>query len=113
MIIIFPSNSTKPRQPDDDYRAEWDAANEIGLRTAVADHDEVSRGNIARGLRFLPDTAGDPILAYRGWMMRAEEYTALWDALRKRGFEPITSPDAYRTCHHLPENYPLKGLFYP
>lgn len=107
MLLLFPSNPTQPRLPDSDYRAEWDAALALGLRTASVDHDELVRGNLDRALRFLPDSDGDPILLYRGWMMRAESYAALSAAVRSRGFEPITSPEAYRICHHLPDSYPF------
>lgn len=107
MIVLFPSNPTQPRLPDDDYRTEWDAALALGLRTASVDHDEMIRGNIGRALRFLPDLAGDPVLLYRGWMMRTEAYSAYIAAVRERGYEPITSSEAYRTCHHLPDSYPF------
>ena len=107
MIVLFPANPTQPRLPDSDYRAEWDAALALGHRTAAVDHDELVRGNLGRALRFLPESADDPILLYRGWMMRAAEYSALVAAVRERGFEPITSPEAYRICHHLPDGYPF------
>jgi hypothetical protein len=107
VLALFPSNPTQPRLPDDDYRAEWDAALALGLRSAPVDHDELVHGNIGRALRFLPDPAGDPVLLYRGWMLRTEAYTAFVAAVRERGFEPVTSPQSYRTCHHLPDSYPF------
>ncbi|MBA3936010.1 MAG: ATP-grasp domain-containing protein [Planctomycetes bacterium] len=62
---------------------------------------------MGRALRFLPEPAGDPTLLYRGWMMRAETYAAFIAAVRERGFEPVTAPEAYRACHHLPDSYPF------
>jgi hypothetical protein len=107
MIVLFPSNPIQPRLPDGDYRTEWDAALTLGFRTGVVDHDELVSGNLGRALRFLPEQGGDPILLYRGWMMRAEAYAAFIAAVRDLGFNPITSPDAYRICHHLPANFSL------
>ena len=40
-------------------------------------------------------------------MVRPSEYHALYDALLARGLLLINNPDAYRTCHYLPESYPL------
>jgi len=97
----------QPRLPDVDYCAEWDAALTLGFRTEVVDHDELVSGNMGRALRFLPELGGDPILLYSGWMMRAEAYAVFIAAIREQGFEPITSPEAFRICHHLPASFPF------
>jgi hypothetical protein len=39
-------------------------------------------------------------------MMRPEAYTRFTAALSQRGLAPITTPEAYRVCHYLPESYP-------
>jgi hypothetical protein len=74
---------------------------------AAIDHDELVRGNVDRALRFLPAPSADASVVYRGWMVLAEAYAGMTEALRARGYVPLTSEDAYRTCHHLPENYQL------
>lgn len=107
MLVLVPSDPSRPRSPDPDYRAEWDAACALGARVAVVDHEAITRGDPDAALRFLPAIGGDRRAIYRGWMMRAEAYAAFVEALSARGFEPITSASAYRTCHHLPEGYPF------
>ena len=42
---------------------------------------------------------------YGGWMLTAEEYTKLYDALLEQGVRLLNDPAAYKHCHHLPESY--------
>ena len=43
----------------------------------------------------------------RGWMLRPDQYTQLYDALQAKGLHLINTPAAYRHCHYLPESYPI------
>lgn len=95
--ILFPHNPLEPRKPDFDFEDQHRAALEAGFEVGILDTD---RGELAR---LYPD--GDVL--YRGWMVTADRYAELYNALEGRGLRLLTSPEAYRQCHHLPGWYGL------
>lgn len=98
--ILFPHNPLEPRKPDFDFEDQHKAALEAGFEVGIIDTD---LAELAR-----PLTPG-PVL-YRGWMVSADRYGHIYDALAERGLQLMTSPAAYRLCHHLPGWYPsLQG----
>jgi hypothetical protein len=56
--------------------------------------------------------AGEQVL-YRGWMLAADRYPTLSNAIRAQGAYPFTEPDQYTLCHHLPQWYPLLAEWTP
>lgn len=107
-VLLFPTDSLERSQVERDYKAEWLAAQNAGFETVLFDFDALRRGdNLEAVLRRVPETKVPQTLIYRGWMLRAEEYTRLFDGLKRRGRNLINSSEAYRFAHHLPKNYEL------
>lgn len=44
-------------------------------------------------------------MLYRGWMLDAPAYRELCSAIGEQGGQPLTSPEQYLHCHHLPNWY--------
>jgi hypothetical protein len=106
--ILFCADPLAPTQVDPDYQAEATAAREAGFGVVLCDFERlVQAGNVAGALRRVPPTVHPTLLLYRGWMLTTERYTALSAGLRARGYQPITTPDAYRIAHELPSAYPF------
>jgi hypothetical protein len=108
MQIIFCADPLAPRAVDDAYTDEARAAMGSGLEYHLISYERlVYEHDAAAAVRRVPAATAPELALYRGWMLRPSEYQALYDALRARGIELINSPVAYRTCHYLPESYPL------
>ncbi len=102
-LILFPNQPFTPREIDADFADELAAAKAAGLSTALIDHTRAAEGDSLGAVRLV---ATEPATAvYRGWMMRARHYAAFHAALAERGATLVNDPDAYRFCHHLPDNY--------
>ncbi len=104
MLILFPSQPFSPREVDGDFELELRAAQQAGLATALIDHTRVVEGAVAAAVARVPEGAQTAL--YRGWMLKPDQYRLLYDALQARGVLLLNSPQAFRTCHYLPESYP-------
>lgn len=109
-MLLVPSDPLAPRRVDPHLAAEADAARSCGLPVAVVDHDEVVRAgaeDVSAAVRAVPrGTPGRPTTAlYRGWMIPAERYATLAQALAERDVVLLTGPEAYRRAHELPGWY--------
>lgn len=100
--FLFPADPSQPDKPDEFFGDQLAALGSAGL-TASLIADEVLSGR-RRRLRGIP-VAGRVV--YRGWMVNAEQYGHLFDAVRQAGGTPLTSPGEYLAAHHLPNWYPL------
>ncbi len=111
--LLFPSDPRGLNAPDPTFAAEHEAARSVGFACLRFDLEALTRGDVARALRRVPDGSGAEVL-HRGWMMPPERYRALHDALRERAWAPLVSPWGYEQAHHLPRAYPLlAGLTAP
>lgn len=101
MTILMPCEPGMTRRIDQTWERERNALIAMGENVALLDHDQIQRGDAEAALQKckLP-THGT--LAYRGWMIRPQNYAALDEALQRRGLRLLTSPEQYRRCHHLP-----------
>jgi len=104
--IVFCSDPLEPRQPDETFQREAASAAMLGFQRFLIDHDALDHNHNAAMAtkRVRPDTSVNSV--YRGWMMRAEDYRALYDALNAKGASLINTPEQYAACHHAPESYP-------
>jgi hypothetical protein len=108
MRIIFCADPLAPRAMDDAYADEARAAIGCGLEYSLINYEQLVREQqAATAVRRVPLAPAPQLAIYRGWMLRPSDYQALYDALLMRGLRLINTPDAYRTCHYLPESYPL------
>jgi len=104
-VLLFPSLPYRPSEIDPDYASERDAARAHGFATALVDHTRVVSGEAVEAVRGVPSGQGAAV--YRGWMLRPEQYEAMYAALEAKGVVLQSTPTAYRTCHYLPESYPF------
>lgn len=104
MKIIFCQDPLSENDPDSMYIDEVAAATHSGLDFelldygAIADHD-----NPARAVRDIPVHDSIEPAIYRGWMLSAQQYSALYDALISRGIRLINTAEQYRFTQHLPQ----------
>ncbi|TDZ98402.1 ATP-grasp domain-containing protein [Mycobacteroides salmoniphilum] len=98
-MLLVPADPLRPRRPDEHFADEAAAARELGVPVALIDHDAVAEDALA-ATSLVPQ--GDSVAVYRGWMLRAEHYTAMESALVRRGVRLRTSAEQYRAAHELP-----------
>lgn len=95
-LILFPEHPLERGQPDPDFEAERNAAEECGFRTGLTERKNAP----GRAL-------------YRGWMLKPAEYLELFQRLDAGGVRLINTPEEYRHCHHLPSTLPVLGDWTP
>jgi hypothetical protein len=84
------------------------AAQAAGLKTSLISYEAlVDERDAEAAVRHVEPRAQCELAIYRGWMLRPEAYTRLFDALAALGVMLINSPAAYRHCHYLPESYEI------
>jgi hypothetical protein len=106
LIVVFCADPFDPRKPDPAFRREAEAAQRLGIPRIVFDHDVLERSHDA-ATATKRIQMGEPVNAvYRGWMVRAEDYRALYDALSAKNVRLVNTPAEYSACHHIPEIYP-------
>jgi hypothetical protein len=109
MQILYPPDPSNAKAPDDHFAAEYGAASSMGLPLSLFSFEDFVTGTFrARPLL----AAGEQVL-YRGWMLAADRYPALANAIRSQGAYPFTEPEQYTFCHHLPRWYPLLAELTP
>jgi hypothetical protein len=107
--ILYPSDPSNSKAPDEPFAAEFNAASVHGLPLSLFSFEDLAAGVFRARPLFV---AGEQIL-YRGWMLAAECYPALANAIRAQGARPFTEPEQYTLCHHLPQWYPLLAELTP
>ena len=108
MRAIFCADPLSPRVPDAAYQEEADAAGAAGFGVDLISFERlVHEGDATAAVRRVVPARSPELAVYRGWMLRAEQYTALYDALLRLDIHLINTPGAYRICHELPSSYPL------
>ena len=116
-LVIFPSVPFGPREIDPDFETEQAAAKRAGFTTALVDHTRLMAGDVAVSVARVPERAGAAV--YRGWVLTPHQYSAMHAVLAARETRLLNSPEAYRTCHYLPESYPFiaehtpKSVWFP
>ncbi len=106
MRVLFPSDSIDRSQPDEAFAREVELARASGASVGIVNTDLLGSADEAeRAVRRIPPTAASESAIYRGWMLSAAAYERLHAALAARGTMLVTSPGAYRFCHHLPASY--------
>jgi ATP-grasp domain, R2K clade family 3 len=107
MRVLFPSQPFESMSVDAAFEAERRAAQGAGLETCLINAEALDEGAHEKATRRLPQLEADEVALYRGWMISATSYAALYDALARRRLRLVNDADQYRHCHHLPESYPL------
>lgn len=114
MLLIYCADPLHPGQPDSAYQEEVAAAKAAGLAYELVSYEALVDDNDAKSaVRRIPEQSPRVTAIYRGWMLRPEQYTRLYDALATKGVRLINDPTAYRHCHYLPEWYPQLDGYTP
>jgi len=88
---------------EDTFELEADAVDALGIEAHVLNVDLVLDGEAERAVRRIPRDVG-PLL-YRGPILTAEEYEALYEAAIERGGELVVDPHAYEHALYVPEHH--------
>jgi hypothetical protein len=88
---------------EDAFELEADAVDALDIEAFVISADLVVDDEAERAVRRVPRGAGR--LLYRGPILTAEEYEALYEAVQGRGAELVVDPTAYEHALYVPEHY--------
>lgn len=106
MVIVFCADPIEAKRPDTTFRHEAEAAALLGIPWLLIDHDALERRHDVQAALRRAKAAEPGEAVYRGWMLRAEDYALLFDALAAMGIRLINSPAEYAACHWGPLAYP-------
>ncbi|MBV2357599.1 ATP-grasp domain-containing protein [Streptomyces sp. J2-1] len=101
--LLICCDPLRPRRADPHFAESASAAEELGARVALLDHEALARGRVEEAVAGVPRGLGP--LWYRGWMVPGERYAELADALARRGSQLVTGAASYRRAHELPGWY--------
>lgn len=102
--LLYPGNYMDYRSVEDDMKEEYTAALDTGLfQILLFNYDEWLTGERFRMTKY-DKVIGD--IVYRGWMLKPEEYAALYVLLQEKGISLLTSPAEYSALHLFPNVYP-------
>jgi ATP-grasp domain-containing protein len=102
VLVLFCADPFEVTVPDEPYTAEAAAAAAAGLEVGLIDYEALVAGDARRAARKVRES-GEAL--YRGWMLTPARYSELEQALAERGVRLLTSAEAYRRCHYLPDSY--------
>jgi ATP-grasp domain, R2K clade family 3 len=102
MRFLFPSSYFNSKQVDEAYSAEVDCLRNLGFETSVISLEALVSGSSK--IHPLPDPGSK--LIYRGWMLSADDYLRLVNAVSNTGADLWISHAEYLSTHYLPNWYP-------
>ncbi len=105
MLVVMCSDPFETRRVDEDWAAERAVALARGLRVELVHWESVVAGEGDEAVRRVSARSEPERALYRGWMLTPDQYRLLFEALRGRGVELITSPERYAWAHTLPGWY--------
>jgi ATP-grasp domain, R2K clade family 3 len=103
MRFLFPSDYFHPQQVDPAYAAQLAYLQNLGFETAVISLEALSAGSA----KIFPMPAPGSNIIYRGWMLSAQAYSQLVNAIVHSGADMWIADEEYLATHHLPNWYPL------
>ena len=114
MKIVFCEDPLRARKVDEVYQPEADAITALGLKYSLVNFETlVNAADPEHSVnRVLAETEATTAV-YRGWMLRPDQYAALYTALNAKGLRLLNDPAAYQHCHYLPESYGVIASFTP
>jgi len=89
----------------DRFEYEAHAAEQLNIPYHVIPIESIVNEEFAFALEHLPPGCGRRWI-FRGWMLSAEEYTGLYEAMLDRGDSLVTSPAAFEAASYIPEYVP-------
>jgi hypothetical protein len=103
MKLLFCQDPLADKQADALYIHEALTAERLGLVHHLLDFEALSKGNVARAVRYVPNHKEETLALYRGWTLSSRHYDLLYEALLSRGLRLINTPEQYRHTLYLPE----------
>lgn len=103
--ILFPSSFFDHKRVDEDLQREYTAAVDCGLyrRMVIFSYEDWFH----HGRLVLDQVPSAPVAtAYRGYMMKPEQYARFYTALLGKNIRLVTAPEAYNALHLFPNVYP-------
>jgi hypothetical protein len=101
MQILYPSHPLERHLPDPAFESEFLAARDLGFDLSTFSFADFESGEF----RSRPPITSERAILYRGWMLKAESYASLYQAVAGNGARMMTSLKEYLHCHYLPEWY--------
>ena len=105
MRVIFCDDPLTRRGPDPTTPRRRRPSAPSGRHALVSYEALVNDRDAAAAVRRVDASERPEPGLYRGWMLRPEQYAALYGALADEESTSSTTRPAYRHCHHLPESY--------
>jgi len=105
LTILFPHQPFEPSSIDSVFEEEYKAAKLIGFPLAFYDHEALERDEVKEAFAQIPDSGGGTRTVFRGWMIPGEKYQIGHEELVRKGYHPVTTPEAYEEAHYLPLAY--------
>jgi hypothetical protein len=103
LTVLFCVDPLTPGRVDPYFADQARSVRESGGTVALIDHDALLAGQPDQAVRRVPRDSG-PVW-YRGWMIPADDYAQLANALARRGVALRVPPEQYRAAHELPGWY--------
>lgn len=114
MWVLFAGEAYQSTTVDSAFNGEAEAAEFAGIDIASVDFEALEGGEDATvAVRHIPDLQSPVQAIYRGWMLTPQQYAALYTALAAKNILLINTPEAYKHCHYLPENYSVIAAVTP
>lgn len=108
MRLIFCSEPFSPFRVDSAFENEASAALAAGFEFDLINFETLTRGGSAlAAVSRLTAQSAFATAIYRGWTLKPDVYSKLYDALLTRNIRLINSPAEYRHCHYLPESFSI------
>jgi hypothetical protein len=101
--FLLPSDPFSPKEPDEMFRTQFVALRDAGLGVSLFSFEDLG----STSARIRGDIPNGAAVVYRGWMVPADDYDRIVTLIQNGGGIPLTSPQQYLACHHLPNWYPL------
>lgn len=102
--ILFPNEPFNRKIVDSEYADEFQSCKVMGIDTYFYDYDEL----IDKVFKTNIEKDDDCLLIYRGWMLKPQQYSFLYNGILERtnGYVTlINSPEQYKNCHCFPNIY--------
>ncbi|MEC4804378.1 MAG: ATP-grasp domain-containing protein [Jaaginema sp. PMC 1079.18] len=109
MQILYPKHPIYPVQADEPYQEEYLYFKSAGINCVLFDYDALSYGEF----KPKPPLENGQQVLYRGWMLNAESYHNLTQAVKKKRGCPVTNLETYLKCHYISGWYEVCRDFTP
>jgi len=106
MKVLFPQSELHPKEVQEEFALEFNAAKTVEFETFLFNEDFFVRKGILRS--NLPVIEKPEPLLLRSWMMKIDRYEQFYNELLKLNYVLINNPYQYKICHH---SYLINDLF--